>query len=92
MESIYTLLAHPAKTKIIAQARLKNDKLDSNGACRSLKGKSRVRIVCARKERRGTETAACQDKGIKLVAQRTSFKNKIHAIFAIYTAVTAIAK
>lgn len=46
--NINTVLAHPAKTKIIAQAKLKNDKLDSDVLAGLVKSRYDIRIICTR--------------------------------------------
>jgi len=79
---INALIAHPTKTKIIAQARLKDDTLDSNVLANLL----RANLVY------GTFVPEGKDKELKtacrmrmnLVVPRTSFTSKVHAILAKY--------
>jgi transposase len=79
---IDTILAHPAKTRIIAQAKLKNDKLDSEVLADLLRSdmiyESFVPDTYYRDLRNLVRTR------LGLVRTCTTYKNKIHAILAKY--------
>ncbi len=79
---IDTLVAHPTRTKAIAQARLKNDKIDSNVLADLL----RADLVCESyvpdKEHR--ELRQLVRARIDLVTSRTMNRNKVHAILSKY--------
>lgn len=79
---IDTILAHPAKTRIIAQARLKNDKLDSEVLADLLRTDMVYESFVPDKQYRELRNLARTRLG--LVRTRTNYKNKIHAILAKY--------
>ncbi len=79
---IDTILAHPAKTKIIAQARLKNDKLDSNILADLLRTDMVYESFVPDGHYRELRNLVRTRLG--LVDTRTTYKNKIHAILAKY--------
>lgn len=76
------LVAHPAKTKLIAESRLKNDRID----CEALADLLRSDFVCEAyvpdKEHR--EFRQLTRARIDLVANRTRFKEKVSAILDKY--------
>ncbi len=79
---INTLLANPVETKVIAKARLKDDKIDSNILADLL----RADLVCESfvpdKEHR--ELRQLVRTRMDLVVARTMFRNKAHAVIAKY--------
>ena len=56
---IDTILANPYKTKIIAEAKIKSDKLDARILADLLRADSSVRILCSNKRVLGKEKS-CQ--------------------------------
>lgn len=79
---INTLLANPVETKAIAKARLKDDKIDSNILADLLRTDLVYESFVPDKEYR--ELRQLVRTRIDLVANRTMFKNKVHAILAKY--------
>ena len=79
---INTLIANPLKTKIIAQARLKDDKIDSNALADLLRADLVYESFVPDKEHR--ELRQLVRTRLDMVTQRTMCKNKIHAILAKY--------
>ncbi|MEM3098107.1 MAG: transposase, partial [Nitrososphaerales archaeon] len=79
---INTLLANPVQTKAIAKARLKDDKIDSNMLADLLRADLMPESFVPEKEDR--ELRQLVRTRIDLVANRTVFKNKVHAILAKY--------
>jgi transposase len=79
---IDTILAHPAKTKIIAQARLKNDKLDSEVLADLLRTDMVCESFVADKHYRQLRNLVRTRLG--LIRTRTTYKNKVHSILAKY--------
>lgn len=79
---INTLLANPMKTKVIAQARLKDDKIDSNVLADLLRADLVYESFVPDKEHR--ELRHLVRSRIDLVADRTRYRNKVHAILAKY--------
>jgi len=79
---IDTLVAHPIKTKAIAEARLKNDKIDSATLADLLRADLVYESYVPDKEHR--EFRQLVRARMDLVAMRTMNKNKIHAILAKY--------
>lgn len=79
---IDTILAHPAKTRIIAQAKLKNDKLDSEVLADLLRSDMIYESFVPDKEYR--ELRGIVRTRLGLVRTRTNYKNKIHSILAKY--------
>ncbi|MEM3118272.1 MAG: transposase, partial [Nitrososphaerales archaeon] len=77
---INTLLANPVQTKAIAKARLKDDKIDSNMLADLLRADLMPESFVPEKEDR--ELRQLVRTRIDLVANRTVFKNKVHAILA----------
>ena len=56
---IDTILANPYKTKIIAEAKIKSDKLDARILADLLRADCSVRILCSNKRVQGKEKS-CQ--------------------------------
>ncbi len=79
---INTLLANPLKTKVIAQARLKDDKIDSNILADLLRADLVYESFVPDREHR--ELRHLARNRIDLVADRTGYRNKIHAVLAKY--------
>jgi transposase len=79
---IDTLLAHPAKTKLIAEARLKDDKLDSNALADLLRADLVSEAYVPDKEHRALRQLV--RTRTDLVRQRTAVKEKIHALLSKY--------
>jgi len=79
---IDTILAHPAKTKIIAQARLKNDKLDSSILADLLRSDMIYESFVPQKYYRDLRSMVRTRLG--LVRNISRHKNKIYAILAKY--------
>lgn len=79
---INTLLANPVQTKAIAKARIKDDKIDSNILADLLRGELIPESFVPDKEHR--ELRQLVRTRMDLVANRTMFKNKVHAILAKY--------
>lgn len=79
---IDTILAHPAKTKVIAEARLKNDKLDSEVLADLL----RSDMVCESfvPEKHYRELRNLVRTRLGLVRAKSRYANKIHSILAKY--------
>jgi transposase len=79
---IDTILAHPTKTKIIAQARLKNDKLDSE----VLSDLLRSDMICESfvPDKHYRELRNLVRTRLGLIRTRTTYKNKVHSILAKY--------
>jgi transposase len=79
---VNTLVAHPMKTKMIAEARLKNDRIDSGILADLL----RSDFVCEAyvPDREHREFRQLTRARIDLVANRTSFKEKVSAILDKY--------
>lgn len=77
-----TLVAHPMKTKLIAEARLKNDQIDSEILADLL----RSDFVCEAyvPDREHREFRQLTRARIDLVANRTQFKEKVSAILDKY--------
>jgi transposase len=79
---IDTILANPIKTKIIAEAKLKDDKIDSNVLADLLRADLVYRSFVPDKEHR--ELRQIVRTRVDLAATKTSIKNKVHAILAKY--------
>jgi transposase len=79
---INTLLANPLKTRIIAQARLKDDKLDSNVLADLLRAELVYESFVPDKEHR--ELRHLVRSRISLVQERSAFKNKVRSILDKY--------
>ncbi|HXG74109.1 MAG TPA: IS110 family transposase [Candidatus Nitrosotenuis sp.] len=79
---IDTILVHPAKTRIIAQAKLKNDKLDSEVLADLLRSDMIYESFVPEKHYRELRNLVRTRLG--LVRTCTTYKNKIHAILAKY--------
>ena len=79
---IDAMLAHPAKTKIIAQARLKNDKLDSEVLADLLRTDMVYESFVPDKQY--GELRSLVRTRLGLVRTRAVYKNKIHSILAKY--------
>ena len=79
---IDTVLAYPAKTRIIAQARLKNDKLDSEVLADLLRTDMVYESFVPQRQYRELRSLARTRLG--LVRTRTDYKNKVHSILAKY--------
>lgn len=79
---IDVILAHPAKTRIIAQAKLKNDKLDSEMLADLLRSDMIYESFVPDKEYRELRNLVRTRLG--LVRTRTDYNNKIHSILAKY--------
>jgi transposase len=73
-------LAHPAKTKVIAQAKLKNDKVDSQMLAHLLRTDLLPEAYIPSKETR--DLRELLRYRASLVRFRTQMKNKIHAILS----------
>jgi transposase len=73
-------LAHPAKTKVIAQAKLKNDKVDSEMLAHLLRTDLLPEAYIPAKETR--DLRELLRYRASLVRFRTQIKNKIHAILS----------
>jgi transposase len=71
-------VAHPLKTKIIGEARIKTDKIDSEALAYMLKADMLPRIYIP--TRISMENKMLLRSRISLVRLRTSIKNKVHAI------------
>lgn len=74
------LLAHPLKTKAIAEARIKNDILDSGTLAQLLRADLIARAYAPPKETRDIKNLLRYRASI--VAARTAFKNRVHAVLA----------
>lgn len=79
---INTLLANPVQTKAIAKARIKDDKIDSNILADLLRADLIPESFVPDKEHR--ELRQLVRTRIDLVHNRTTFKEKVHAILAKY--------
>lgn len=79
---INALVAHPTKTKMIAEARLKDDKVDSKILADLLRADLVYESYVPDKEHR--EFRQLTRARIDLVHSRTSFKEKVHAILDKY--------
>lgn len=79
---IDTLLANPLKTRIIAQARLKDDKLDSNVLADLLRADLVYESFVPDKEHRDLRHLVRSRIG--LVQTRSAYKNKVHSILDKY--------
>jgi len=79
---INTILAHPAKTKIIAHAKLKDDKVDSEALADLLRADLVAESYVPSKYYRDLRGLA-RERG-RMVGSSTRHKNKIHAIIAKY--------
>ena len=79
---IDTALAHPAKTKVIAQAKLKDDKLDSEMLADLLRSNMIYESFVPNKYYRDLRSMVRTRLGC--VREATRHKNKIHAILAKY--------
>ncbi len=79
---IDTILAHPAKTKIIAQAKLKNDKLDSDVLAGLAKSRHGVQLICTRKI--PYRLYSLVRTRLSRVRNVSRHKNMIYAILAKY--------
>lgn len=79
---ITTLLANPLKTRIIAEARLKDDKLDSNVLADLLRANLVYESFVPDKEHR--ELRHLTRSRIDLVHTRTAFSNKVHSVLDKY--------
>jgi transposase len=79
---VNTLVAHPTKTKLIAESRLKNDRVDSEALADLL----RLDFVCEAyvPDREHREFRQLTRARMDLVANRTSFKEKVFAILDKY--------
>lgn len=77
-----TLVAHPTRTKAIAHARLKNDKIDSN----ILSDLLRADLVCESyvPDREHRESRQLVRARMDLVTSRTMNRNKVRAILSKY--------
>jgi len=79
---IDTILANPVKTKIIAKAKLKNDKADSNILCDLLRADLVYESYVPDSKHRMLRQLV---RGrLELVQTRTTLKNRIHSILAKY--------
>lgn len=87
---IDTILAHPAKTRIIAQAKLKNDKLDSEVLADLLRSDMICESFVPDKHYRELRNLVRTRLG--LVRTRTTYKNKIHSILAKYEHMSPVYK
>jgi transposase len=74
------LLAHPLKTKAIAEARIKNDVLDSETLAQLLRADLIARAYAPPKETRDVKNLLRYRAS--MVAARTAFKNRVHAVLA----------
>jgi len=79
---IDTVLAHPAKTKIIAQAKLKNDKLDSDVLADLLRSDMVYESFVPEKYYRDLRSLV--RTRLNRIQSRTKHKNMIYAILAKY--------
>jgi transposase len=79
---VNTLVAHPTKTKLIAESRLKNDRIDSEILADLLRSDFVCEAYVPDKEHR--EFRQLTRARIDLVANRTSFKEKVIAILDKY--------
>lgn len=79
---IDTILAHPAKIRIIAQAKLKNDKLDSEVLTDLLRSDMIYESFVTDEEYRELRNLIRARLG--LVRTRTNYKNKVYSILAKY--------
>ncbi|MDG6996476.1 MAG: transposase [Nitrososphaerota archaeon] len=79
---INTLVAHPAKTKLIAESRLKNDRVDSEALADLLRSDFVCEAYVPDKGHR--ESRQLTRARIDLVSNRTSFKEKVSAILDKY--------
>ena len=77
---INTLLANSLKTKVIAQAKLKDDKIDSNVLVDLLRADLVYESFVPDKEYR--ELRQLVRTRLHLVTERTVFKNNVHAVLA----------
>ena len=74
------LLAHPLKTKAIAEARIKNDVLDSETLAQLLRAGLIAQAYAPPRETRDVKNLLRYRSSI--VGARTSFKNRVHAVLA----------
>jgi transposase len=79
---VNTLVAHPTKTKLIAESRLKNDSVDSEALADLLRSDFVCEAYVPDKEHR--EFRQLTRARMDLVANRTSFKEKVAAILDKY--------
>ena len=79
---IETVLANPVKTKLIAQAKIKSDKLDSRILADLLRGDLVYESYVPSKEWR--EKRSLVRHRVGLVKARTSLRNKVHALLDKY--------
>lgn len=79
---VNTLVAHPTKTKLIAESRLKNDRVDSEALADLLRSDFVCEAYVPDKEHR--EFRQLVRARMDLVANRTSFKEKVVAILDKY--------
>ncbi|MGH2639134.1 MAG: IS110 family transposase [Rhabdochlamydiaceae bacterium] len=75
---VNTLVANPLQTKLIAKARLKDDKIDSNILADLLRADLVCESFVPQKEYR--ELRQLVRTRMDLVKDRTAFKDKVHAI------------
>jgi transposase len=79
---IETVLANPVKTKLIAQAKIKSDKLDSRILADLLRGDLVYESYVPSKEFR--EKRSLVRHRVGLVKARTALRNKVHALLDKY--------
>jgi transposase len=79
-QSIHTILANPRKTKLIAEAKIKSDKLDARTLATLLQGNLVFESYVPPKARREERTLVRHRAG--LVKTRTEIRNRIHALLA----------
>lgn len=75
-----TLLANPRKTKLIAEAKIKSDKLDARTLATLLQGKLVFESYVPPKAKQEERTLVRHRAG--LVKTRTEIRNRIHALLA----------
>ena len=78
--SINTILANPRKTKLIAEAKIKSDKLDARTLATLLQANLVFESYVPPKARREQRTLVRHRAG--LVKTRTEIRNRIHALLA----------
>ena len=79
---VETVLANPIKTKVIAQARIKNDRLDARILADLLRGNLVYESYVPSKEWR--EKRSLVRHRVSLVKARTALRNKVHALLDKY--------
>lgn len=79
---IDTVLANPVKTKMVAQAKMKSDRLDSRILADLLRGDLVYESYVPSKEFR--EKRALVRHRVSLVQLRTALRNKVHALLDKY--------